>query len=296
VYLNGAILGMARAEIEAKFDEIVAFAEVEKFIETPVKHYSTGMGLRLAFAVAAHLDPEILIVDEVLAVGDAAFQRKCLGKMDEVAHQGRTILLVSHNMATVTELCQRALLIDSGQIVADGRPGEVIAKYLSAGDTATAEWSRGDLTASANGLDVEIDRIRIVAGGEPESIVPHDSEFCVEIAYRVNEPIRDLVVLCGVGNDRGTHIWTSYDTDTTEWGGRIREPGSYTSRCRVPARLLKPGRYHLSACSLIPNVRVIEPLARIVAFDVSPVGATFEAGREGVIAPRLEWTVERNGS
>jgi lipopolysaccharide transport system ATP-binding protein len=292
VFLNGAILGMPRVEIEDKFDEIVAFAEVAKFIDTPVKHYSTGMGLRLAFAVAAHLDPEILIVDEVLAVGDAEFQRKCLGKMDEVAHQGRTILLVSHNMATVTELCERALLIESGRIVKDGPPGEVIGAYLSAGDTATAEWLRPESVESMGELDVEIDRIRILAGGKPESIVPYDTEFSVEISYRVLQPIRDLAVLCGVGNDRGAHIWTSYDTDTTDWGGQTRVPGSYRSVCRVPARSLKPGRYHLSACSLIPEVRVIEPLSRILSFDVSPVGATFEAKREGVIAPRFEWTVE----
>ena len=295
VFLNGAILGMARSEIEQKFDEIVAFAEVEKFIDTPVKHYSTGMGLRLAFAVAAHLDPEILIVDEVLAVGDAAFQRKCLGKMDEVAHKGRTVLIVSHNMATVTELCQRAILLQDGRIVEDGDPGDVIATYLSAGETAVAQWSRADAESPKTGIDVEIDSVRIISRGEVRSVIPHNQDFSVEITYRVLEAVRDLVVLCGVANDRGTHLWTSYDTDTTDWGGRTRAPGRYTSRCEVPARLVKPGRYYLSACSLIPEVRVIEPLGRILAFDVSPAGATFEAKREGVIVPRLQWTVERNG-
>jgi len=295
VFLNGAILGMRRTEIVAKFDEIVAFSEVEKFIDTPVKHYSTGMGLRLAFAVAAHMDPEILIVDEVLAVGDAAFQRKCLGKMDEVAHKGRTVLLVSHNMATVTELCQRVILIENGRIAGDGNPGEVIGAYLSAGDVPQAQWSRSEGNSSTNGLDVEVDRIRILAADEPQSIIPHHQDFSIEIAYRVKRPVRDLVVLCGVSNDRGTHLWTSYDTDTTHWAGRTREPGRYTSTCRVPARLLRPGRYYLSACSLIPEIRVIETLTRVLAFDVSPVGATFEAKREGVIVPRLDWEVTRNG-
>ena len=142
VYLNGAILGMKRAEIERKFDEIVAFAEVEKFIDTPVKHYSSGMYLRLAFAVAAHLEPEILIVDEVLAVGDAAFQKKCLGKMAGVAKEGRTVLFVSHNMPAITRLCERAILLDEGRLLQDGVSHQVVKAYLNAGlgTTAMREW------------------------------------------------------------------------------------------------------------------------------------------------------------
>ncbi|MFN2302885.1 MAG: ABC transporter ATP-binding protein [Anaerolineales bacterium] len=130
VYLNGAILGMTRAEIDKKFDEIVDFAEIDKFIDTPVKHYSSGMGLRLGFAVAAHLEPEILVVDEVLAVGDAAFQKKCLGKMGDVASEGRTVLFVSHNMVAVQNLCDRVLLIDIGRVMDDGKSEVVISKYL----------------------------------------------------------------------------------------------------------------------------------------------------------------------
>jgi lipopolysaccharide transport system ATP-binding protein len=135
VFLNGAILGMTRAEIERKFDEIVAFSGVERFIDTPVKRYSSGMSVRLAFAVAAHLEPEILIIDEVLAVGDAAFQRKCLGKMDEVAHSGRTVLIVSHNMAMVTNLCQRSILLQAGRVAAEGETSKVVTRYL-AGESA----------------------------------------------------------------------------------------------------------------------------------------------------------------
>ncbi|MCS6926686.1 MAG: ABC transporter ATP-binding protein, partial [Candidatus Binatia bacterium] len=133
IYLNGAILGMRRAEIERKFDEIVAFAEVEEFIDTPVKHYSSGMYLRLAFAVAAHLEPEILIVDEVLAVGDVNFQRKCLDKMQDVGQQGRTVLLVSHNMSAVTRLCERAVLLHQGQVIQDGPAHQVVSTYLNSG-------------------------------------------------------------------------------------------------------------------------------------------------------------------
>ena len=142
VYLNGAILGMKREEIDRKFDEIVAFAEVEKFIDTPVKHYSSGMYLRLAFAVAAHLEPEILLVDEVLAVGDAAFQKKCLNKMEGVGQQGRTVLFVSHNMPAITRLCERAILLDEGRVIMDGLASQVVSTYLSSdlGTTAVREW------------------------------------------------------------------------------------------------------------------------------------------------------------
>src|SRR5262249_15284152 len=142
LYLNGAILGMPKTEIDRKFDEIVAFAEVERFIDTPVKHYSSGMYLRLAFAVAAHLEPEVLIVDEVLAVGDASFQKKCLNKMEDVGHQGRTVLFVSHNMPAVTRLCKRVLLVDGGRVVEDGPATHVVSAYLKSGmgTTARREW------------------------------------------------------------------------------------------------------------------------------------------------------------
>ncbi len=146
VYLNGAILGMRKAEIDRKFDEIVAFAEVERFIDTPVKHYSSGMHMRLAFAVAAHLEPEILIVDEVLAVGDANFQKKCLNKMEDVGHQGRTVLFVSHNMTAVTRLCQRVILLGEGRVIEDGPSAHVVGAYLQTGlgTTAAREWERND--------------------------------------------------------------------------------------------------------------------------------------------------------
>jgi lipopolysaccharide transport system ATP-binding protein len=147
VYLNGAILGMRRAEIALKFDEIVAFAEVEKFIETPVKHYSSGMYMRLAFAVAAHLEPEILIVDEVLAVGDAAFQKKCLGKMSDVAKDGRTVLFVSHNMAAIETLCSRVCLIHKGAMVCDGSPRQAAAMYSDLNQSTRSEPLSGRITA-----------------------------------------------------------------------------------------------------------------------------------------------------
>ena len=150
IYLNGAILGMKRTEIQAKFDQIVDFAGIETFIDTPVKRYSTGMFVRLAFAVAAHLEPEILIVDEVLAVGDADFQKKCLGKLDDVAHEGRTILFVSHNMGAITKLCGRVLWLKGGQLKLSGSPSDVVTSYLTSGSTALATWNNPELNMSGD--------------------------------------------------------------------------------------------------------------------------------------------------
>ena len=298
VYLNGAILGMKRAEIDLKFDQIVEFAEIDRFIDTPVKHYSTGMALRLAFGVAAHLEPEILLVDEVLAVGDASFQRKCLGKMEEVAQTGRTVLFVSHNMGVITELCGRCYLIDDGRIAMTGRAPDVVAAYLSGGVETSGTWQRSEAqsAASESELDVVVESIRVLSDeGEPTALVPFNRSFQVEISYKVVKPVRDLVVLCGVTNDLGVHVWTSYDTDTTDWAGRTRDSGSYVSTCSVPAGLLRPGRYHLSACALIPRIRIIEPLSRIMAFDITSVGYGFDPERHGAITPSLEWKVMRNG-
>jgi lipopolysaccharide transport system ATP-binding protein len=177
VFLSGAILGMGKKEIERKFDAIVAFAEVERFIETPVKHYSTGMTVRLAFAVAAHLEPEILLVDEVLAVGDMAFQRKCLGKMDDVAQGGRTILFVSHNMGAVRQLCRRVIWLDQGEIVADGNPEEVISRYL-------AESSRGFVVTQMESDSLRIEKVVLQGGdGKPKTTFSPGDDLGIEIHF-----------------------------------------------------------------------------------------------------------------
>lgn len=295
IFLNGAILGMKKAEIERKFDGIVAFAEIEKFIDTPVKHYSSGMYVRLAFAVAAHLEPEILVVDEVLSVGDASFQKKCLGKMGEVARSGRTVLFVSHNMGAITELCERAILLEEGRVKMDGEPGRVVGFYLSEDVEASGVWLRPQPDGVSKSPDITIRSVHILAGdGEPMPIVPFDEAFEVEIRYEVAQAIRDLVILCGVDNHRRL-VWQSWDTDTTELRGRVREPGSYVSTCKVPARLLRPGRYELTVAAHIPQVRLIDDQQHILAFDVSQVGYQFASDRAGAITPLLEWGVVRKG-
>jgi lipopolysaccharide transport system ATP-binding protein len=268
VYLNGAILGMTRVEIERKFDEIVAFSEVEKFMDTPVKHYSSGMYLRLAFAVAAHLEPEILLVDEVLAVGDAAFQKKCLGKMGNVAQEGRTVLFVSHNMGAITQLCEWALWLDNGQLRLTGPSSDVVAAYLSAG--------------------------RILSiNNQPTAVVDFGSPFKVEIAYDVIDPIRDLSVAYQLLDSQGNLVFEAMDTDMPEWKGRVREPGQYLATCKIPAHLLKPGRYYVSLASFIEYVKIIERQEGVLAFDVSEVGYLLNPGRLGVVSPVLEWEVNQ---
>lgn len=290
VYLNGAILGMTKGEIDQKFDEIVEFAELRKFIETPIKHYSSGMYVRLAFAVAAYLDPEILIVDEVLSVGDAAFRKKCLGKMGEVAGSGRTVLFVSHNMGTVTDLCERTLLLEEGRLVSDGPPEQIIAEYLSAGRTATGRWRRSPDEETEEVVEIRSVDIR-GRDGKARAAVPYREPFGIEVGYEVREEMRDLVILIGLTDDRGRLLWVSWDTDTTDWGGRARAPGVYLSTCRIPGRLLRPGRYHLNVAAQVPNVRQIQTLWQVVTFDVSGVGYDFRPGRKGVLAPELEWDV-----
>jgi lipopolysaccharide transport system ATP-binding protein len=292
IYLNGAILGMGKADIDRNFDEIVAFAEVQKFIDTPVKHYSSGMYLRLAFAVAAHMEPEILLVDEVLAVGDAAFQKKCLGKMDKIAKEGRTVLFVSHNMGAITHLCQKALWLDDGQLRLTGSSGDVVSSYLSSGTDGKAIWH--NKTVSPTEKEVQLRSVRLLSrDNNPTSVVGFASPFAVEIAYEVLEPIRDLSVTYQLFDSGGTLVLESMDTDMPEWKGRIREPGQYLAVCEVPERLLKPGRYHLSVVSFVERVKIIERQEGVIVFDVSEVGYSLNPGRLGVVSPVFQWKVTR---
>lgn len=292
VYLNGAILGMGRTEIDAKFDQIVAFAEVERFLDTPVKYYSSGMYVRLAFAVAAHLEPEILVVDEVLSVGDAAFQQKCLGKMGDVAQSGRTVLFVSHNMGAVTDLCDRAILLEGGQVTMDDGPAEVVSHYLTSGGETSAVWRRPE-SGEDEPAEAAVRSVRILSeDGLPEAVIPFDRSFDVEIEYEIREPTRDLVIVAGLWSYRG-FLWQSWDTDTTGLRGKVREPGSYVSRCRVPAGLVRPGRYSVTVVAHVPNVEVVDSWHHLLTFDVSQVGFRFESDRAGSITPVLEWEVTR---
>lgn len=292
IYLNGAILGMRKREIERKFDEIVAFAEIEQFLDTPVKHYSSGMYVRLAFAVAAHLDPEILLVDEVLAVGDVAFQKKCLGKMGHVAREGRTVLFVSHNMGAITQLCGRTVWLENGQVKTVGESEGIVEAYLQSSAQHSSVWvgAQGEKPDS----EVVLESVRVLTlENQPTPVVAFDKGFKIEIGYEVLTPIRDLAVLCRVTNSLGQTIWTSWDRDTTVWNGQVRDPGYYFSVCHVPGKLLRPAGYFLSVGCHIPGVKSVVPVENILAFQVSEVGYPLNLTRQGIVTPLLEWQVTR---
>ncbi len=291
IYLNGAILGMTKNEISRKFDEIIAFAETEKFIDTPVKHYSSGMYLRLAFAVAAHLEPEILLVDEVLAVGDASFQQKCLGKIGDVARHGRTVLFVSHNMGAITQLCSRALWIESGQIYLDGSPSKVVSSYLLSGSESAAQWVNPDPSSPTVPVRIVSAQI-VVRDGQPAAVVDYDKHFKVEIEYELVAKIQNFNIRHRITDTLGNILWVSWDTDTTAWKGRARDAGLYRSTCTIPPHLLRPGRYLLSVGPGV-NVKVLTYHEHILSFDVSEVGYHFNSDRSGVLTPLLNWEIDR---
>ena len=285
IFLNGAILGMSRAEIRRKFDEIVAFAEVERFLDTPVKRYSSGMYVRLGFAVAAHLEPEILIVDEVLAVGDAEFQKKCLGKMSDFASaEGRTILFVSHNMRAVQDLCHSAMLIDRGRIVFHGDVNQAVAQYLN-NCHAADEWRPDVISETAPFQHLRV-HVASEGGGEPQ----YDEDIVVTIDYRVRTELSPNWLALVLHNSEGAVLFTSIETDAAPAQNRRFPLGAYRAQAIVPKKLLSPGKYFLS---------VSEPYAdgggtlreNVLSFIVGERGSpTLRSSRRGVISPTLRWT------
>jgi lipopolysaccharide transport system ATP-binding protein len=234
VFLSGAILGMRKREIDRKFDEIVAFAEVEKFIDTPLKHYSTGMQMRLAFAVAAHLEPEILLVDEVLAVGDAEFQKKCLGKMQDVSRSGRTIIFVSHQMNQIRRLCERVLWIDAGRVRHDGPTAEITASYEAASSARLESQDRFDgLRAKARFQSWEILEPR----GELPYVLQSFGPLILKVTLLVNRPLRNVQYGMVLYNTDRQLLWG------TETNGFQLEPGDHQILCKVSTLPLRPGAY-----------------------------------------------------
>src|SRR5512138_841430 len=238
IYMNGAVLGMRRAEIERKFDEIVAFSEVEQFVDTPVKRYSSGMYLRLAFAVAAHLEPEILVVDEVLAVGDAEFQKKCLGKMGDVAQQGRTVLFVSHNMSAILRLTQEAIVLKKGRLIKRAPTQEAVDFYLSSGQADTGEriWEADDIPASAAPFRPMSLRLKDPRGRVVDTLRSTEP-LTIEWEYRLEAPLTGLRVGMYLSTMRGEYVLTAFDVDDATQFEKfgVRKAGRYYSRCCLPA-------------------------------------------------------------
>jgi len=291
IYLNGAILGMRRADITRKFDEIVAFSEIDKFLDTPVKHYSSGMYTRLAFAVAAHLDPEILIVDEVLAVGDVQFQRKCLGKMDEVAQAGRTILFVSHNMNAINRLCPTAIWLDGGRIIRVGRSDDVIKSYLSA-DLSQAPERQWTFPGDAPGDDrVRLLHVRVLQQKTVTPVVDINEPVEIQIEFAVLREVRNLMRGINLYDPSGLCLFASCD-----WRANHLSPGRYSNTVTIPAYLLAEGRiavlvqlafYDLAIQSaLVPSAVVF---SSVDTDNQLAVRGPYKGTWPGVLRPRLDW-------
>jgi len=295
IYLNGAILGMKRSEIARTFDEMVAFAEIEKFIDTPVKRYSSGMYLRLAFAVAAHLQSEILIVDEVLAVGDAQFQKKCLGKMDEVSKGGRTILFVSHNLATVQSLCSRALWVQEGRTVADGPPSVIIADYLKTATTSVCDrtWDNPDL-APGDGA-VRLHSIRLIPECTSVEFVNTRTPLVIEIQYWNFIPNTELNLSIAVHNQEGICVFSS--NSTGEMGhGKPLATGFFRTQCHIPGNILNGSMYRVSLLVMKDSSILVHRETDALVFemhdDVQNKNGWYGKW-QGVIRPKLQWSTER---
>jgi lipopolysaccharide transport system ATP-binding protein len=290
IFLNGAILGMSKREIDRKFDEIVAFSEIEKFLDTPVKRYSSGMYVRLAFAVAAHMEPEILLIDEVLAVGDAQFQKKCLGKMGDVAREGRTILFVSHNMAAIQRLCRTSLWLSDGRVVAEGPVGDVVSSYLSTTDSHAQVLSveypndpgkpmqllRANLRKPVNGL----------------FSVPDELMFEVDLLTRT--PIEGAYVTVNVLDNYDSPLYWTADIDTDRFKSPV--PGCLRLVCRCPAYLLTPGRYSCNFGIVSLGLGTIDHMSeRRITFEIEDnrsLLAVYGVRQPGVSAVPSVWSVQ----
>jgi lipopolysaccharide transport system ATP-binding protein len=298
IYLNGAILGMKRAEIDRKFDEILAFSEVEQFIDTPVKRYSSGMYVRLAFAVAAHLEPEILVVDEVLAVGDAEFQRKSLGKMGDVAQEGRTVLFVSHNMSSILRLTKEAIVMEKGQVVMRAPSPEAVDYYLSAGNARAGEriWEKDEVPLAA--MPFRPVALRLLdQKGKVVEVVRSVEPFTVEMEYYLDSPLTGLRIGIYLNSTRGDQVLTTFDTDDGDRFEKFvsRAAGHYVSRCEFPKDLLNDGRYVLGVNASSYRIRRYFMDEQALAFNVDTSGAPgmqWAEPRPGALRPRLEWKIE----
>jgi lipopolysaccharide transport system ATP-binding protein len=300
IFLNGSILGMSKADIMRKFDEIVDFSEVEKFLDTPVKRYSSGMYVRLAFAVAAHLDPEILVVDEVLAVGDAQFQKKCLGKMEGVAKEGRTVLFVSHNMGAINSLCGKGILLNKGMIVSEGKASMVVDHYMEYDQDMNAERSWDGMESAPGDDFIKLKSVKIISEGKVAGSVSSSETTTIEVEYWnlrdeafIHTSIHLIdqtgVTILATGNGKSANIF--YDG----WFGRAQPKGIYRSICKIPPNFLNDRRYSVSLFILtdVTKYHVVEK--EVVSFSVYDSGEMreeFTGEWTGIIRPKLDWYTE----
>jgi lipopolysaccharide transport system ATP-binding protein len=286
IYLNGAILGMDRSEIKKKFDEIVAFAEVEKFLDTPVKRYSSGMYVRLAFAVAAHLEPEILIVDEVLAVGDAQFQKKCLGKLEDVGKEGRTVLFVSHNIGAILSLTQKCLFLEKGYLVFNGSSEESTERYLTTGYSSGRLW-RNPIRRNTPIRIIEC--MILDENGAIDGELDVRRDFIVETIYEVCNAVQGANISLNVHGSDGSHIMSLEDCDQDNGLLEYRQQGIYKTQVRIPGLWLNNGRYILRVGTGITGVELYENVEALI-FNLVETGDVNTRGhRKGYLLPMLPW-------
>lgn len=294
IYLNGSILGMKKSEIDQKFDEIVAFAGIEEALDTPVKRYSSGMFARLGFAVAAHLEPEILLVDEVLAVGDAAFQAKCLGKMRHVAGEGRTVIFVSHNMKAVTQLCSRAVALEHGRVVMEGPAQQVVTDYLT---------KAFDLRASgvcelpdAPELPLAVHRVQICGSdGAPGTLFPRSRPLVIDIEGEVRRPDKPYIIALDVRTLDDLLLFRTHSFEQQQSFDILRHSGPFHLRCTIPADLLPSGKYLVGLVTAECGLRELQNQRSLLEFDVyqdKPLRGSDLMTCPGLLTPACHW--ERN--
>jgi lipopolysaccharide transport system ATP-binding protein len=305
IFLNGAILGMSKNDIKKKFDEIVSFAEVDKFLDTPVKHYSSGMYVRLAFSVAAHLEPEILIVDEVLAVGDAQFQKKCLGKMEEVGKEGRTVLFVSHNMATISSLCEKGILLNAGKLIYHGLVSSAIHSYYANMEGPGVAVFKANRSEKRVGDEVvELISARIInAMKESTAEIQIDESFSVEMEYWVKKGAESLTPAFHFYREDGSCAFVCTDA-TLDFSGKLKsQPAVYKSTCKIPGNFLNEGIYFIGVSvgtyRISKNhffekntlqVNVVDRLFNIIT------RGEYGGPIIGAVRPALTWTLEKKGT
>lgn len=297
IYLNGTILGMSKSEIKRKFDEIVSFSEVEKFIDTPVKRYSSGMYVRLAFAVAAHLEPEILVVDEVLAVGDIQFQKKCLGKMGDVARQGRTVLFVSHNLSAIRKLCHNGIVLTDGQITSEGTAAEAVEAYL---DSASDEQTLDELLKSRKARNdyIDLDFIRVTdKAGEETKCFNSDETIVIEIGYTVKKKIDDLLVKLLFNDKHGNMFMATADRDyPLVTGYKVMETGCYVSKCVIPPDTFGTDIFYLDLIITKRKSPYFIDLRKTASFETVLVHSRTKNYGDMYgcpLRPHLNWTISK---
>lgn len=296
IFLNGAILGMSRQEIRRQFDAIVTFAEVEQFLDTPVKRYSSGMYMRLAFAVAAHLEPEILVVDEVLAVGDAEFQRKSLGKMQEVADSGRTVLFVSHNMVAVLNLCTQALWLESGRIHEQGDVNEIVAHYVSSGASNLTERTWNDQSEALGNDAIRFHRMSVKpVDGTPSDLMTVVTPLEVTFEYWNYKPNARLNLSLVLENERGEIVFNTFPVREPNWHGKQFPVGLFRTTCIIPGYLLNDGFYNIEIYVVQDEQTVLFRQRNVMSFEIvdAPERRSRWYGKIiGTVHPQLTWTTE----